>query len=87
MTQVPVLVCFQLPGLVHMEPKNAGFVNRRLKLTNDIQKIEPDNHFIFVIANFSTVNRKKSETHVAWVRQNKSIASHPGIFTLGCPHL
>ena len=58
MTQVPVLVRCQLPGLVHTEPKHSVFVNHRLRLTNGIHEIDPDRPFLFVVGNFSTTARK-----------------------------
>lgn len=53
MTQVLVLVLFQLPGLFHMEPKHAVFVNHLLKLTKGIREIDADKPFIVFVANFS----------------------------------
>lgn len=58
MTQFPLLVRCQLSDLVHTEPKHAFFVNNRLKLTNGFHEIDPDKHFIVVVANLSTVPRK-----------------------------
>lgn len=57
MNQVTVSDRCQLPGIFQTEPKNARFVNERLKMTNGIQEIEPDKPFIFV-ANFANVLRK-----------------------------
>lgn len=54
MTQVLSLVRSQLPGLFHMEPEHAVFVNHRVKLEHCIQEIGPCKPFIVVFANFST---------------------------------
>lgn len=58
MTQVPVLVRYELRSLAHTEPKHAVFVKHRLKITNGIQEIDTGKPFIFVVANFSNVPRK-----------------------------
>lgn len=64
MTQVPVFVRFQLPGLVNTEPKHAVFVNNLLKITNSMHKIYPDKPFIVVASRFSHVPRKSPKNMV-----------------------
>lgn len=51
MTQVPVLVRFQLHRVVHNDQNQTIFVNHILKLTNNIDEIDPDKPLIVVAAN------------------------------------
>lgn len=58
MAQAPVFLRFQLPDLVHTEPKHSVFVNHLLRPTKRIHEIDPHKPFIVVVGNFSNIPRK-----------------------------